>query len=303
MTHNHHDHRHSVSGTRLLLTIILNILITVTEVIGGILSGSLALLSDAMHNFSDVFAVIISYVAEKLSETESSHRRTFGLKRAEVLAALVNSVVLLFVALFLFREAVLRIVNPQEVAAGTVLLVAGIGLAGNLLSVLLLRSGAKRSLNVRSAFMHMLADALSSVAVILASIAMMLWKVYLLDPVLTIIIGLYVLKEGYDILSRSVRILMQLAPENLDVYEIKSAVESVPGVKNLHHVHLWQLSDREVFFEGHVETEEDIRLSQACSLINRISEKLKSEFDIDHVTIQFEYEACEDKSVIKKRRR
>lgn len=303
MTKHHHEHEENISGSRLLLTIILNVVITSAEAVGGLLSGSLALLSDALHNFSDVFAVIISYVAVKLSEAESSHRRTFGLKRAEVLAALVNSVVLLFVALFLFREAVLRIIHPQEIDAVTVLVVAAIGLLGNLMSVFLLSSGAKKSLNVRSAFLHMLADAFSSVAVILAAIAMMLWKVYLVDPILTILIGIYVLKEGYEILSQSVRILMQLAPDHINIYEIKSAVESMPGVKNLHHVHLWQLSDNDVFFEGHVEAEEDIKLSQACSLIQEISEKLKSDFGIDHVTIQFEYEACKDRSIIKKRRR
>lgn len=303
MEHNHSHMKKNLkksTKSRLLFAIFFNVIITAVEVAGGLISGSLSLLSDALHNFSDVVAIVISYLAMKLTEVENSPGRTFGLRRSEVFAALINAVVLIGVSIFLFREAIYRFFSPVEIEGSLMLWVAVVGLFGNLLSVLILKRDAEKSMNIRSAFLHLVADTVSSIAVIGGAIAIIFYDFYLIDPILTLLIGIYVLKESYEILSKTVRILMQVAPVHLDVYEIKDAIEELEEVDNVHHVHLWQLNEDEVFFEGHVETSKDTSLSRACSTISRVEKLLKERFNISHVTIQIEYMACEDKSVIKK---
>ncbi|MCK5737581.1 cation transporter, partial [bacterium] len=176
---------------------LLNVMITAAEVAGGLISGSLALLSDAVHNFSDVISIIVSYVALRLSRRKSTPARTFGFKRAEVLAALFNSSGLIIISFFLFKEAWLRLINPESINTSVMLLVAVIGLMGNLISVLLLRQHSQQNLNVKSAYMHLLSDTLSSVAVILGGVAIYFYKIYWLDPLLVFFIGLYILRESY----------------------------------------------------------------------------------------------------------
>jgi cobalt-zinc-cadmium efflux system protein len=299
-----HDHldKENLKGKKILATLVLNAFITIAEIVGGLYSSSLALLSDALHSLSDIFAVLISYLGFRLAQLENSEKRTYGLRRAEVLAALINAVLLAFLSLFLFREAYLRFFEPEAIKTGIVAVVGVIGLLANLGSMLLLYEKGRKTLNLYSAFLHMLADALSSVAVIVAAIIISFTGYYFLDPALSLLIGIYVLYQSYKLLSESLRILMHIVPRNIDLNEIKQEVEKLDGISNIHHMHVWSLTDKEIFFEGHVESDQDLRLSEACRKMSEIEALLREKFGINHTTIQFEFDACKDKSLIKKRK-
>jgi len=297
MDSNHTNHHFREEN--LIITMVLNFIITLVEVIGGLLSGSLALLSDALHNFSDGISVMVSFIALKLSKRENTLKNTFGYKRAEILAALFNSSFLIIIYFFLFKEAYLRIQHPQNIESKIMITVALVGLIANTISVFLLKSGSKDNMNIRSAYIHLFSDSLSSVAVIIGGIFIYYFNLTIVDPILTFIIGAYVLKEGFDILKKSTDILMEKTPVQINILKIKEVVEKIPEVDNLHHVHIWQVNDKEFLFEGHIDIKEDINLSKAEELRSNISSILFNEFGINHTTIQIEYNTCKDKEIIK----
>ncbi|ADR18089.1 cation diffusion facilitator family transporter [Calditerrivibrio nitroreducens] len=302
-SHSHsHDHSHAhshledISGKRLFWVIVLNLAITTSEVVGGVISGSLSLISDALHNLSDAAAVVISYIAIQLGKKSSSLKHTFGLKRAEILAALLNSAVLVGVSIYLFYEAIKKFYHPEPIAGGVMLIIAIIGLCGNILSIFLLESGSRENLNIRSAYLHMLSDAISSVAVILGALGIIYFKIYWIDPMLTILIGVYVLKESFGILKNSVHILMEGVPINISLDEIKEKIESIEDVLNVHHIHLWQIGEKEVHIEMHVDLK-DMMLSKTEKIRKEI-EQLMQMYGINHVTVQFETDCCENKNIL-----
>jgi len=297
MDSNHMNHHFREEN--LIITMVLNFIITLVEVIGGLLSGSLSLLSDALHNFSDGISVMVSFIALRLSKRENTLKNTFGYKRAEILAALFNSSFLIIIYFFLFKEAYLRIQHPQNIESKIMITVALVGLVANTISVFLLKSGSKDNMNIRSAYIHLFSDSLSSVAVIIGGIFIYYFNLTIVDPILTFIIGAYVLKEGFDILKKSASILMEKTPVQINILKIKEVVEKIPEVDNLHHVHIWQVNDKEFLFEGHIDVKEDINLSKAEELRSNISSILFNEFGINHTTIQIEYNTCKDKEIIK----
>ncbi|ASJ01708.1 cobalt transporter [Thermococcus gorgonarius] len=276
-------------------SIVLNLVITIAEVIGGILSGSLALLSDSLHNFSDSMSLLASYFAIKIGERKANEKYTFGYKRAEILVAFINSAVLLGVSLFFLVEAYKRFKNPEPIDGPLMLGIALIGLTANLISVLLLHSHAHESMNVRSAYLHLMSDTLSSVAVVVGGILITKWNVTWVDPLVTVFISLYILREGYEILKESVEVLMEASPE-LDFEAIKREIESIPGVKNAHHFHAWRIGEKEVHFECHVEVD-DMLVSEAQGIIDEVEKRLRK-YGITHVTVQLEVNRCEGKGVI-----
>ncbi len=283
----------------LIIVMGLNFAITLVEVIGGLLSGSLALLSDALHNFSDGIAVIVSFIALRLSKRENTLRSTFGYKRAEILAALFNSSLLIIISFFLFREAYLRIQRPQEIESRLMIMVALVGLVANVISVWLLKPGSKDNMNLRSAYVHLFSDSLSSLGVIIGGILIYYLNITIVDPILTFAIGAYVLKEGFDIFKKTTNVLMEKTPAEVDILKIKEVIEKIPEVDNLHHVHLWQINDREFLFEGHIDVKKDITLTEAERLRSNICSILLNKFGINHATLQMEYNACKDKEIIK----
>jgi cobalt-zinc-cadmium efflux system protein len=294
-----HNHRHDVNEKNIVISIFLNLIITAVEIVGGLLAGSLALVSDAMHNFSDSVSLIISYIALKLGQRENSLRLTYGHKRAEILAALFNASVLLVVIFFLFRAAFDRIRHPVPIQGGLMIAVALVGLLANLVAVLLLRKDSQKNLNLKSAYLHLLADTFSSVAVIVGGVLILTLGITWIDPILTVLIGLYVIKESYDIIKQTIKILMHAVPEHINILEIKNAVEEFPGVSNLHHVHVWQVTENEVHFEGHVDVCEDLNISRIAELNRKIEQLLAARFGIEHVTLQVEFGSCADKEIIK----
>ena len=296
MSH-HHEHETPTSGGRLLITLILNLIITVAEIIGGVLSGSLSLISDALHNFSDGIAVVISYIAIRLNLKPKSAQYTFGLKRAQIIAAIINAGVLVAISLYLFVESYQRFISPEPIEAKLMIIVAVIGLLANTLGTLLLRAGAKDNMNIRSAYLHLLSDAVSSVGVILGGITIYFWNVYWVDPLLTVLISLYILRESYHILKEATNIVLMASPENLSIEAISEKLNSIEGINNIHHVHLWQMDEHDIHFEAHVDIV-DRMVSETASLLKEIEELLHEGFEINHVTIQFECDACDVKELL-----
>jgi len=293
----HHHETGDITGVRLGAVTELNLIITAAEVVGGILSGSLALLSDALHNLGDSAAIVTSWIAHRIAARPNTPEKTYGYKRAEVLAAFVNALVLLALSIFLLGEAYRRFRSPEQIESTLMLIVATIGLLANVLSVFLLRSGSRENMNIRSSYLHLLSDSISSVGVILGGIAIQLWNVVWIDPLITVAISLYIIRETWHIVREAVDILMQASPR-IDYGKLKAAVEGVTGVKNLHHVHLWRSDEKSIYFEGHVDVE-DMRVCDAQRIIGDIQQILHERFGIGHATIQVETDRCEDKEIVK----
>jgi cobalt-zinc-cadmium efflux system protein len=292
-------HKENNKESRLIVSAGLNFATTVAQIIGGILSGSLSLISDALHNFSDTVALVISFFAVRLAKRKNTEAQTFGYKRAEILAALFNACALVVVSIFLFKEAFARFAHPHPINSVLMLSVASVGLIANIVSVFLLKAHAHEDLNVRAAYVHLFSDFLSSIAVIIGACAIFIYKAYWIDPALTILIGIYVLREGYKIIEESTRILMQHVPKGISLKEIQMQIESIDGVKDIHHAHLWAVTERDIHFEAHINTTQDIKISQSCILKNKIERLLEEKYLINHSTLQFEYDSCEGISLVK----
>ncbi|MCK5814387.1 MAG: cation transporter [Flavobacteriaceae bacterium] len=297
-SHNHSHHHGDLKGRNLLISIFLNIIITVSQVIGGILSGSLALLSDALHNFSDVLSLIISYAANKLSKRKASQNKTFGYKRAEIIAAFVNASTLIIVAILLIIEAVKRFLSPQEIESDLVIWMAILGVAANGFSVLLLKKDADKNMNMRSAYLHLLTDMMASVAVLIGGLLMKYYEVFWVDSLLTFAIAIYLIFMGYQLLKDSTKVLMLFTPEEIKVQEIVTLINELEDVKNIHHVHIWQLNEDEVHLEAHIDFEEDIKLSKFDFVLETIEELLLKKFKINHTNIQPEFRKRGKKDII-----
>lgn len=306
MAHNHahasndaHGHSHpDLKGKKLLISIFLNVGITVAQVIGGIISGSLSLLSDALHNFSDVLSLVVSYIADKYSKKDASIERTFGYKRAEIIAAFVNSATLVVVAVYLIYEAILRFMNPQSIESGLVIWLAVLGIVFNGFSVLLLFKDSKSNMNMRSAYLHLFTDMAASVAVLIGGLLMKYFQWFWVDSLLTILIAIYLLIMGYNLLKSSFKVLMLFTPDDLNLEVISEAINKIQGVKNVHHMHIWQLNEQETHLEAHIDFYEDITLSQFDAVLTQVEELLYHDFGINHVTIQPEHQKDDPKDMI-----
>lgn len=300
MSQNHSHHHHSMlSGKNLLLSIVLNIIITVAQTIGGFMSGSLALISDAVHNFSDVISLIISYIANLLSQNKKQTKQyTFGYKRAEIIAAFINSASLIVIAIILGKEAIERFNNPQQIETNLVIWLAILGIAVNGFSVLLLKKDAQHNLNMRSAYLHLLTDMLTSVAVLIGGLLMKYYQIYWIDALLTLTISLYLINMSWRILIDSTKILMLFAPEHINIDEVVNEVSKVEEIKNIHHVHIWQLNDRDCHFEAHIQFEDDITLSQFDLICEKVEKILLEKFQINHSNLQPELHRDDIKELI-----
>jgi cobalt-zinc-cadmium efflux system protein len=297
MTH-HQEHTLQVNERHVAISVVLNFGITLLEFIGGLLSNSLALVSDAFHNLGDTVAISLSYLALRFGKKPSNEHKTFGYKRIEILAALFNATVLIAISIYLFFEAWGRFRNPQPVKGILMLSIATVGLLANLSSVVLLRKDSSHNLNVRTAYMHLLGDTLSSLGVMAGAIFMILFRLYWIDPLLTVLIGLFIIKETYAILRDTINILMESTPKGMDIEKIKAVLEKDPRIDNVHHIHIWQLSDQQVHFECHVDFCNDLPLSMAEEVRKKLEAILQEQFHIHHVTIQMEFNACEEKGTI-----
>ena len=285
-----HNHTSS-TGQRFVLSLILTGAILLAEVAGGLWTGSLALLADAAHVFLDLFALGLSYIALRLAALPPDDRHTYGFHRLQVLAALANGATLLLVAFEIFREAGERFRNPAPVLAGPMLIVAVVGLVVNLLVALVLRQHDHHDLNVRSAFLHVLGDALASVGVIGAGVVILFTDWTWADPLISVVIGLIILLGSGRVLRDSVHILAEGVPRGLTASQVAERMSQVAGVAEVHDLHVWTVSPGYVALSAHVVLA-DQALSQAQEVMAGLKRVLADEFGIEHTTIQFECQSC-----------
>lgn len=293
-----HHHHHDISGKNLFITIVLNIIITLSQIIGGIFSGSLALLSDAMHNFSDVLSLLIAYGANRLAARPNTQSKTFGYRRAEILAALFNASVLIGIALFLIIEAFHKFYHPEVINS---LWVIGLGLLSivlNTASVLLVKDDAHKNMNIKAAYLHLLTDVMTSVAVVAGGVLMYYFQLFWVDPLVSILIALYLIWASFGLIKESGGVLMQFAPDGIILDEVIRTITQLPEIKNVHHIHLWQLDDHRIHLEAHLDFHNNITLEISTSIIELLEQSLHQKFGISHTTFQCEYNREDNKAVI-----
>jgi cobalt-zinc-cadmium efflux system protein len=299
MGDNHvHIHKHEVKGNNLILSILLNLLITIAQVIGGIISGSLALISDALHNFSDVLSLVFSLVAHKLSRRKASLNNTFGYKRAELIAAFINAITLIIVAFFLIYEACSRLFHPEPIKSGLVIWLALLGIVVNGGSVLLLKKDSEHNLNMKSAYLHLLTDMMASVAVLVGGLLMKFYGWFWVDSIMTLLIASYLIYISYDLIKSATKMLMLFTPDFINIKELVREVHKIKGVNKLHHIHIWHLNDEELHLEAHLDCSEDIKMSEFNILLEKIENVLYNEFKINHINIQPEFKKEDPKDFI-----
>ncbi|MFN3412200.1 MAG: cation diffusion facilitator family transporter, partial [Exilispira sp.] len=289
------DEKAKLNSKKISFVVLLNLLITISEVLGGLFSKSLSLLSDAFHNFGDTMAIVLSWFAFFISKKEKNKNKTYGYKRAQIIAAFLNSEFLMIISIFLIIEAIKKFYNPEEINSSIMLIVATIGLLANLISTILLHKDSNHSLNIRSSYLHLLGDTISSFGVILGAILIKIFKIYFFDPLITILLAIYLGYESLKIIIKAINILMQSSAE-LNYDQIKKDIESLPSVNSLHHVHTWLNDEKTIYFEAHVELS-DISLSQSSKILEEINKILFEKYKISHTTIQFEVDRCCNKKL------
>ncbi|USQ68191.1 cation diffusion facilitator family transporter [Companilactobacillus allii] len=280
------DHT-KITGRKFLAVTILNLIITIAEFFGGIISGSLGLLSDAVHNLEDSISIVISYVANVIGQRHNNSAKTFGYKRAEILAAFVNSSILIIITIIMIIESIRRFQKPQHIDGLLMMGVSIVGLLANVISMLALWSGSKDNLNIKATFLHMLSDTLSSIGVFVASIFIILFNWTWVDPLITIIIAIWLLKEAFDVVKETINILMEASP-NIDLEAVKRCVLTVPDVVGIHHVHVWMIDENFIILDAHLNVRKKCNMDQLEVIYDQVDSLLKKEFGVSHVTLQAE---------------
>lgn len=288
MAHQHtHKPEAGAGGRSILIAVVLNVGIVAAQVIGGLLSGSLALLADAVHNASDAAALGISYVARRVSARPPDARRTFGYRRVETVAAVINLTTLIVIGLYLLVQAVVRLIEPGEVHGTTMLIVGAIAFVEDMISVAVLYRSAKGSLNIRSAMLHLVADTLTTVAVMIGAAAVMLFDLPIVDPLLTILISVFILVHGVRELREAASVLIESAPAGFDYEGAVEAMRGVSGVESVHHVHVWQLDEGHTALEAHLVVGRG-DLGEMERVKRDVRHVLHDGFEVEHATLEIE---------------
>jgi cobalt-zinc-cadmium efflux system protein len=253
MAHHHHHHIDPASGDRRVFWAIgVNFLLTIAQIVGGVMAGSLSLIADALHNLSDAVSLVIAFAARKIARRPSDSKMTFGYVRAEIVAALINYTTLIVIGLYLVYEAVMRFFEPQPVAGWMIVIIAGVALVIDIVTAMLTYTLSKSSMNIRAAFLHNVADALGSVAVIVAGTLIILFDWWLVDPIVTLMIAGYILWMAFAEIGGSIRVLMLGSPPEIDMEALIGALGEVEGVEGVHHVHVWAIDESQNALEAHV---------------------------------------------------
>jgi len=298
MGHGHHHHIDPEAGDRrVIAAIAVNMGLTVAQIVGGIISGSLALIADALHNFSDAISLIIAFAARKIARRPRDAEMTFGYGRVEVVAALINYTTLIVIGLYLLYEAAMRVADPQPVEGWLIVIIAGIALIVDAVTAALTYAMSKSSVNIRAAFLHNVADALGSVAVIFAGALILLYDWRLIDPLVTVLIAGYILWQSFREIGPVIRILMLGSPPEIETEAVLDTVRGIDGVTSIHHAHFWQMDEHRAALDAHVVIAEG-RWSDADAVKERIKASLSDRFDIEHTTLELECarHACNDPS-------
>jgi cobalt-zinc-cadmium efflux system protein len=295
MPHDHSHAGHELSDGRLVAAIALNLALTLVEAIAGLVAGSLALLADALHNFNDCGSLVIALIARRVAQLPSDHRRTFGYRRAEIVGALINLTILVVIGFYLLAEGVHRLFDPPELKGWTVVVVAAVALVVDIGTATLLYAMSRGNLNLRAAYLHNLGDAVASVGVILAGIAVLMWDAYWVDPAVTLAIAGYILWQSLAMMARAIHILMEGAPSDVDRDDLIAELESLEGVLEVHHVHIWELDENHRALEAHIVVDQ-AHLVRWAEIKQQIKLRLGERFHIHHSTLEFEApgeEACQ----------
>ena len=301
MSTHHHNHNHnneeSSWGKRLVVSMIMNLIIPVVQIYGGIISGSMALISDALHNLSDFVSLVINYAALLLGRRGPTNQQTFGYKRVEILATLISVGLLYGTGFYIAIEAWHRFLNPQPIAGQLVVWIALLGFAGNIISALMLYAGSKVNLNMKSAFLHMLSDAATSLVVAILGVVWLYKPWFWLDPVFSWLIVGMILFGGWGLLKDIILILMNATPPGIDLHDIQNSLESIEGVTEIHDLHIWNPSAENIALAVHI-TVPDQMLSTVDELAEKIRHLLYEKFRIDHPILQFESNSCNGRKLL-----
>lgn len=286
------SHQQTTSNyRRLQITLVIVLVIMVAEILGGIFSGSLALLGDAGHMLVDALALGLSLLAMSAARKPATATKTFGYHRAEILAALANGVVLFLVAAYIFYEAYHRFTQPEPVKTPLMLTIAIIGLFGNLGGVLLLNRGSRRSLNVKAAFWHVMGDTISSVGVIVAGVVILLTGRYLADPIAAIAIGAIILWGAVKIVRESADVLLEAVPKDVEISEVVDFVQHIGGVSEVHDIHIWTITSDLYALSAHLVIDDQM-VSKSMDVVKTVRQELAKRYNISHTTLQLECESC-----------
>ena len=293
-----HPHEHEegrlVRGYQreLLIALVITAFIMIVELVGGLLSNSLALLSDAAHMLTDILALLLSVLAFRFSTKPPTKKTTFGFHRVEIFAAQINGAVLVFLSLFIFYEAYKRLIEPEPIKTLLMMIIAGVGLVANLVSALILHKSSKKNLNVKASFLHIMGDLFSSLGVIIGGLIIHFTGWYIIDPILSIMIGLIILKGAYGVVMETANVLLEAVPGHINLEELIRQIEAMEGVESFHDVHLWTITSGMYALSGHVLIRDQM-VSESTEILEGIREHLGKLYNINHSTLQFECESCE----------
>jgi cobalt-zinc-cadmium efflux system protein len=295
MSHNH-NHEILSTGNKLKYGLILSAVILIVEIAGGVISNSLALLSDAGHVFADIIALGLSWYGVRQAQRPSNKLMTFGYHRIGVIVAIVNAVTIVIIALIILYEAYKRFQNPPEINSVLMLSVALVGLAANILVTWWLRKAQRTNINIRSAFWHAVGDALASVGVIVGGLIILLTGQFWIDPLISVLIALIIVVAAWSILREGLRVILEATPKDIDVVAMIEALKQIPGVKDVHDVHVWSIASQIHAMNGHILVE-DISISKSSELRAKIEKITRERFHIEHITLQMECDKCDSKDV------
>lgn len=273
---------------RLLWSIFINIIITIFEIVIGLVSGSLALISDAVHNFTDVGSLTLSWWGERISSRVPTPNKTYGFKRVEVLIAFINSLVMLVIVILIAKEAITRLAHPEQLSGGLVAITATIAVFGNGIATLILKKHSHHNLNIRSAWLHSFQDAIFSLGVIVGAILIYFFKWNIIDPIISILLSIFIAREAYKIIKDAINILMESVPKDLDMKLIRNFILKISGVESVHDLHIWQTDSNSLFLSAHIVTK-NLNNTERVQLLNLLQKNIEKEFKINHTTIQMLY--------------
>lgn len=278
----------------LLIVLALSGTYLIAEVIGGIATKSLALLADAAHMLTDVVGLLLAFIAIKIGERKASPKKTFGYYRTEILAAVINAVVLLGISIFVLYEAFQRFKNPPEVQSGSMMIVAGIGLVVNIIGILIIRKDSNASLNMKGAYFEVLSDMLTSVGVMMAGVIMLTTQWYYADPIISAAIGLLIIPRTLKLLMEAVNVLLEGTPKDVDISKLRASLEELPGIKEIHDLHVWSLTSGVNAMSAHVIADDNKNRNE---LLQILIDKATTDFKITHTTFQIEYEGYDETEI------
>ena len=290
----HHHHEHG-NDKNLIVAISINLFLTFAQFFGGLISGSLALIADAIHNLSDAVSLGIAIFARKIGRKTADEFRTFGYKRAEVIAALINLTLMVLISLYLIYEAIWRFIEPQIISGWIVIIIAGIALIVDLYTSVITYRLSENNMNMKAAFLHNLSDALASIGVVIAGSLILLYEWFWVDSLITMVIAGYILLQTFKMLPNSVNFLMDATPNNISIEDVKTSMSLIKGVADVHHIHVWNLDEQRVALEAHVVTGAE-SLKDNATIKEAIKKSLQEKYDIIHSTLEFEHteEDCDD---------